>query len=222
MRYFCSMRHKRGPWLNCCACLGGPGRGLVSVDGAFDRFGLQMLMDALKGIEVCFRPWSDSDEKDTAYPLYFFLILAFTILSLSYHTRFFFWFVISPFYSKTYQRKIMQRIVKSIQKSSGRAVLKFLIRLWCSGNLIANIYYSIFTLYRFTSTDKLIHQNITDKQWIANEAWIHMALSQQNLLCRRLMFLDKSQSEFTQPWPFDDGTVLALSVMTLERRLVQV
>lgn len=54
-------------------------------------------MDTLKGIEVCFRPWSDSDEKDTAYPLYFFLILVFTILSLSYYLRFFFWFLISSF-----------------------------------------------------------------------------------------------------------------------------
>ncbi|XP_039986372.1 extracellular calcium-sensing receptor-like [Xiphias gladius] len=91
--------------------------GLVSADDDFGRFGIQMLMDALRGSEVC----------------------------VAYHE------VIPKVYSKT----TVQRIVETIQKSTARAVVTFLIDQDAKALL-----------------EQVIHKNVTDKQWIANDAWV--------------------------------------------------
>ncbi|XP_071784015.2 extracellular calcium-sensing receptor-like [Centroberyx gerrardi] len=91
--------------------------GLVSVDDDYGRFGIQMLMEALRGTEVC----------------------------VAYHE-------VIP---KGYPKKTMQRIVETIQKSTARAVVTFLI------GQDANALFK-----------EVVHQNITDKQWIANDAWV--------------------------------------------------
>ncbi|KAK2912416.1 hypothetical protein Q8A73_006529 [Channa argus] len=81
--------------------------GLVSADDDFGRFGIQMLMEALRGTDVC-----------VAY------------------------YEIIP---KDYPKITMQRIVESIQKSTAKVVVTFLI-----------------------DPDA---KNVTDKQWVANDAW---------------------------------------------------
>ncbi|KAK2847339.1 hypothetical protein Q5P01_010338 [Channa striata] len=90
--------------------------GLVSADDDFGRFGIQMLMDALRGTDVC-----------VAY------------------------YEIIP---KDYPKITMQRIVKSIQKSTAKVVVTFLIDPDAK---------ALF--------DEVVEQNVTDKQWIANDAW---------------------------------------------------
>ncbi|XP_049433448.1 extracellular calcium-sensing receptor-like [Epinephelus fuscoguttatus] len=91
--------------------------GLVSADDDYGRFGMQMLMDALRGTEVC----------------------------VAYHE-------VIP---KDYPKMTMQRIVETIQKSTARAVVTFLIDQDAK---------ALF--------EEVVHQNVTDKQWIANEAWV--------------------------------------------------
>ncbi|XP_026149923.1 extracellular calcium-sensing receptor-like [Mastacembelus armatus] len=90
--------------------------GLVSADDDFGRFGIQMLMEALRGTEVC----------------------------VAYHE-------VIP---KDYPKMTMQRIVETIQKSTARVVVTFLIGPDAK---------ALF--------EEVAHQNITDKQWIANDAW---------------------------------------------------
>ncbi|XP_042342378.1 extracellular calcium-sensing receptor-like [Plectropomus leopardus] len=91
--------------------------GLVSADDDYGRFGIQMLMEALEGTEVC----------------------------VDYHE-------VIP---KNYPKMKMQRIVETIQKSTARAVVTFLIDQDAK---------ALF--------EEVVLQNVTDKQWIANEAWI--------------------------------------------------
>ncbi|XP_067363907.1 extracellular calcium-sensing receptor-like [Channa argus] len=90
--------------------------GLVSADDDFGRFGIQMLMEALRGTDVC-----------VAY------------------------YEIIP---KDYAKTTMQRIVKNIQKSTARVVVAFLI------DLDAKVLF-----------EEVVEQNVTDKQWIASDAW---------------------------------------------------
>ncbi|XP_067451890.1 extracellular calcium-sensing receptor-like [Thunnus thynnus] len=56
---------------------------------------------------------------------------------------------------KNYPKMKMQKIVKHIQKSTARAVVTFLI-----GQDAKALF------------EELVHQNVTDKQWIANDAWV--------------------------------------------------
>ncbi|XP_071352919.1 extracellular calcium-sensing receptor-like [Trachinotus anak] len=92
--------------------------GLVSVDDDFGRSGIQMLMDALQGTEVC----------------------------VAYH-------VVIP---RVYSKMTMQRIVDTIQKSTARVVATFLCFL--------SLFQALF--------EEVVHNNVTDKQWIANDAWV--------------------------------------------------
>ncbi|XP_022625380.1 extracellular calcium-sensing receptor-like [Seriola dumerili] len=91
--------------------------GLVSADDDFGRSGIQMLLDALRGTEVC----------------------------VAYHE------VIPRGYSKM----TMQRIVETIQKSTARVVATFLIDQDAK---------ALF--------EEVVYNNVTDKQWIANDAWV--------------------------------------------------
>ncbi|XP_055370004.1 extracellular calcium-sensing receptor-like [Betta splendens] len=80
--------------------------GLVSADDDFGRFGIQMLMDALRGTE-------------------------------------------------DYAKMTMQKIVDTIRTSTATVVVAFIIDLDAK---------ALF--------DEVVEQNVTDKQWVANDAWI--------------------------------------------------
>uniref|UniRef100_A0A3Q3KBI3 G-protein coupled receptors family 3 profile domain-containing protein n=1 Tax=Monopterus albus TaxID=43700 RepID=A0A3Q3KBI3_MONAL len=89
--------------------------GLVSADDDFGRSGMQMLIEALRGTEVC-----------VAY---------------------------NEVIPKDYPKMRIQRIVKTIQKSTARVVVIFLK--------------DMDALF-----EEVVHQNVTDKQWIANDPWV--------------------------------------------------
>nr|XP_020443909.1 extracellular calcium-sensing receptor-like [Monopterus albus] len=91
--------------------------GLVSADDDFGRSGMQMLIEALRGTEVC-----------VAY---------------------------NEVIPKDYPKMRIQRIVKTIQKSTARVVVIFLKDMDAE---------ALF--------EEVVHQNVTDKQWIANDPWV--------------------------------------------------
>ncbi|KAM4628225.1 extracellular calcium-sensing receptor-like [Polymixia lowei] len=99
--------------------------GLVSADDDYGRFGIQMLMEELRGTGVCVA-FHEVVPKARPDPL-----------AVAARPR---------------------RIVDTIHKSSARVVVTFVIDQDAKALL-----------------EEVVHQNITDKQWIANEAWVTFA-----------------------------------------------